>query len=132
MLGRLIEALDNATESTGIPTGNKTQFEYDGFDNRITTFAYDNLDRLRVVNTPGDTLAETLAIEFRYDPMENVTAVIAPNNGASSRTTTYAYDALSRLRGVTQPSGAASTITYECGGAFAAPPAAASAPRVGE
>src|SRR5581483_903337 len=70
----------------------------------VTTYAYDNRNRLQTKQTPFGTLSYT------YDPAGDVLTIKSSNqNGASD---TYTYDALNRLSTVVDASGQ-TTYTYD-------------------
>jgi len=74
-------------------SGNVTETWTDGWGRTVRTIA-----------DPGGIAAETI---FEYDPLDNLTKVIAPNGGE----TTYAYDAAGNLTEKTSPD--AGTVKFE-------------------
>jgi RHS repeat-associated protein len=108
----------------------------DATRNRITTFVYDNLDRLTEAKNPvySDQAAATVGTQYAYDAMGNLTKVTdqlgrvtsyaydgwdrlttltLPNPGSGSPVIKYAYDAVSNLLATTDPNGQATSYAYD-------------------
>jgi RHS repeat-associated protein len=75
-------------------------------DERVTTFAYDNDDRLQTLGSPSG------AFTFGYDPVGRRNSLSFPNGVAAS----YAYDDAGRLTGLSHSSAASFTYTHDPGG----------------
>jgi RHS repeat-associated protein len=95
-----------------------------------TNYTYDNLDRLTVKATPQGMLAYTydpagnvtsisssnangVSVNYLYDELNRLSAVIDNRLPAGQNTTTYDYDPVSNLATVTYPNGVQSTFTYD-------------------
>lgn len=75
-----------------------------------TEYTYDNMNRLKtLVNKKGSEVITSFS--YNYDSSGNITTV--SENG---QTTTYEYDALNRLIGITKPSGEVITYQYDSRG----------------
>ena len=105
-----IDADGNRTNYDYFDSGEIRNIEQPGdehSDTRITTFEYDELDRVRFERLDGHT------IETRYDAAGNLTLVSGPFADVSGKpaTTTTQYDALGFLISTTDPED--NTTTYK-------------------
>lgn len=100
--------------------GNPRSFTYDevgrmltaterlqGSTNLVTTFAYDDADRVTKITVPGG-----FEYEFEYDLNDNLTTITDP----LGHETSYTYDALDRLKSVEDDLGHTTTRSDELSG----------------
>lgn len=131
----LTDPLGNVTTNTYDPNGNLltvtspapnsntpasvTQFQYatNGELTQITdpkgnptTLTYNSVGLIATI-----TDAQNNTTSYQYDPRGNRTVVIDPING-SSHPTTFTYDIMSRLTGITYPDGSTVGFTYDIRG----------------
>jgi RHS repeat-associated protein len=128
------------------PLGNTTTNTYDANGNMLTVtapqpdsntpasvtqFAYDSKGELTQVTDPlqnvtkltynsvgliaSITDAQNKVTSYQYDARGNRTAVIDPINGAA-HPTSFAYDIMNRLTGITYPDGSTVSFTYDVRG----------------
>src|SRR5262249_12561662 len=102
-------AYDELNRATDVFDGerNQSHYEYDNEGSRTlvrepegqeTTFAYDELGKLRRVTQPAVT-GGTPVTEYRYDENRNR----VEQTDANSHTVSFSYDDLNRLSTMTQP-----------------------------
>ncbi len=95
-----------------------------------TTYAYDSADRLTSKVTPEGTLSYTydsaghlasmtssnahgVSVDYQYDDLNRLSAVIDNRLSSGANTTSYTYDSASNVGTVTYPNGVQSTFTYD-------------------
>jgi RHS repeat-associated protein len=128
------------------PLGNTTTNTYDAHGNlltvtspapngntagSVTQFQYNSLGELTQITDPKGNLttltytpvgliasitdAQNHTTSYQYDSRGNRTAVIDPINGAG-HPTSFSYDSMSRLLGITYPDGSTVSFTYDVRG----------------
>ncbi|MCG8637232.1 MAG: fibronectin type III domain-containing protein, partial [Desulfobacterales bacterium] len=114
-LGRKLTETDTLSDTESRTTG----FEYDAAGNLIkktdargneTHYAYDNLNRLKLVMDPDDNITR-----YAYDARDNLISL----TDAENNTTLFEYDAGNRLTRETRPMGQATAYAYDANGNLA-------------
>jgi RHS repeat-associated protein len=111
------------TVTSPTPNGNTsasvTQFQYASNGeltqitdplNNVTKLTYNSVGLIASI-----TDAQNNVTSYQYDSRGNRTAVIDPING-TAHPTSFTYDAMSRLTGITYPDGSAVSFTYDVRG----------------
>jgi YD repeat-containing protein len=109
--------LETVTDSTGITTyayySNTGLLHTKTLPNGvITTYTYDSAKRITIVDNRGSGGALISSYNYAYDANGNIISAIE-TSPQGSKTTTYIYDKLNRLKTVTYPD-ERGTVTYEC------------------
>jgi RHS repeat-associated protein len=129
---RVYDALNRLKQDIGATTP-ATQISQYGYDNqgngttttdplsRVTTNAFDALNRLVQVTDPtNSTTAPTAGItKYDYDIQDNLTKVTDPKfspQGASAPATTYTYNGFNELVSQSSPDTGTTTYTYDAAG----------------
>ena len=108
-----------APKPNGNTSASVTQFQYatngelsqiTDPNGNVTKLAYNSVGLIASI-----TDAQNNVTSYQYDSLGDRTAVIDPVNGAN-HPTTFAYDAMSRLTGITYPDGSAVGFTYDIRG----------------
>jgi RHS repeat-associated protein len=111
------------TVTTPVPSGNipasVTQFQY-ATNGELTQITDPNNNVTKLTYTPTGLIASITDAQnnlttYQYDARGNRTAVIDPVNGPS-HPTSFTYDIMSRLLGITLPDGSTVNFTYDARG----------------
>ena len=111
------------TVTSPVPNGNTaasvTQFQY-ATNGELTQITDPLQNVTKLTYSPAGLIASITDAQshvtiYQYDTRGNRTAVIDPINGAA-HPTSFAYDAMSRLTGITYPDGSTVSFTYDIRG----------------
>ena len=118
---------DTPESFTYTPTGKRASMSD---ASGTTIYTYDSMDRLIAKATPQGTLnytydtasnvasmvssnANGISVQYAYDTLNRLSAVVDNRLPAGANTTTYTYDPASNLVTAAYPNGTQSTVTYD-------------------